>query len=247
MAGIIAGRQCRSNALMRLGRGLLKTANLIIPRSIEMINIFYSNRGDRLAEAAFNNLLNQLPYFHQLEILKFIKWEDQQRSLFGKMLLKTGLQKLRHNSVSLHDLRYNQFSRPYFEHSLDFNISHSGDFVLCAFSQIHKVGIDVEQIKEIPLVGFENYFSPDEWATVIEAKDRMRQFYSLWTKKESFIKAIGTGLNTPLNEVLITGNKISWAGKDWFLHEIHLSAGYVAHLSTETSAPEIAAHRIDFL
>ena len=42
-------------------------------------------------------------------------------------------------------------------------------------------------------------------------KERVEMFYRLWTLKESFIKATGTGMSLPLNEfnIIIDNNIIS--------------------------------------
>jgi 4'-phosphopantetheinyl transferase len=98
-----------------------------------------------------------------------------------------------------------------------FNISHSGNYVVCAVAHT-EVGIDVERIREVNLRIAERFFSPSEIDDLMayEKDSRMQYFITLWTIKESFLKAIGRGLTQHLNSFtivkngesfLLTGNK----------------------------------------
>ncbi len=211
-----------------------------------MIFIFYSITYKELKEEHFYHLLKQLPASIQSQVLKYRKWEDRQRTLIGKLLLTAGLKSLSLTAYVLEELKYTTFLKPYFDSEIDFNISHSGECVICAISSTNKIGIDVEEIQDVPVFDFENYFSKEEWARIQKADDSLYAFYSLWTQKESFIKAIGTGLHLPLNEVTVNDNIITWDDKEWFLHEIKLDQKYVAHLCVNEVAPKIIMKKIDF-
>lgn len=211
-----------------------------------MVYIFYSKSCNRLEEGLFNSLLQQVPFNVQSQILKHRKWEDKQRSLFGKLLLITGLKSLGLISYSLKDLKWTKFRKPYFDNVTDFNISHSGEYTICAISNTNKVGIDIEEIQDIPLYGFESQFSKKEWEKVLNAENSLRSFYTLWTQKEAFIKAIGTGLYFPLNEVFIENNKIIWDNKEWLLEEINLDQRYISYLSTDNFLPKLVIEKIEF-
>ncbi|MEJ7738040.1 MAG: 4'-phosphopantetheinyl transferase superfamily protein [Chitinophagaceae bacterium] len=178
--------------------------------------------------------------------MKFRKWEDKQRSLYGKILLITGLRSLGIKSYSLKDLKYTKFLRPYFDGLVDFNISHSGEYTICAISETNKIGIDIEEIQDIPLFGFDSQFSKKEWGKVLQAENRLQAFYTLWTQKEAFLKAIGTGLNLALNEVVIRDNKITWDDREWYLKEIKLDKRYVSHLATDITLPTILIEKVEF-
>ncbi len=86
-------------------------------------------------------------------------------------------------------------SRP----ELQFNLSHSGDWVVIAWGN-SPVGIDVEVIRRDiawePLV--RRYFSAREQAFVREA-DSLSRFFQVWTAKESYLKYLGTGLTRSLS------------------------------------------------
>ncbi|MFV2057238.1 MAG: 4'-phosphopantetheinyl transferase superfamily protein [Thiohalomonadales bacterium] len=87
---------------------------------------------------------------------------------------------------------------------LHFNLSHSGDIGLLAFCRSTEIGIDIEYINRnanyYKLA--QRFFSKDEFAVIAatEPENISRQFFRLWTRKEAFVKAVGTGLGFPLNK-----------------------------------------------
>jgi 4'-phosphopantetheinyl transferase len=85
---------------------------------------------------------------------------------------------------------------------LDFNLSHTGEFWLLALATIGPVGVDIETPRDETdwdaLV--ERYFSPAEGAAfrALPRERRKEAFFRVWTQKEAFLKARGSGLTTPL-------------------------------------------------
>jgi 4'-phosphopantetheinyl transferase len=211
-----------------------------------MINLFYYKITNRLAPALFSHLLQQIPLVLQTKILKFRNWQDAERSLAGKILLLKGLESIGRKEYTLDDLKYTEFQKPYFDDAIHFNITHSGDYVICALSETHKVGVDVEAIKDIPIDDFTNLFAKQEWAAVINSTNKLDAFYTLWTKKEAFLKAIGCGLSQPLNEVVIENNRIIWESHPWFLHEVKLDSNHIVYVCCNTAVPEITIEEIYF-
>ena len=211
-----------------------------------MIYIFYCTSRDELDGKSFSYFLAKLPKKSQFEVVKFKKWEDRQRSLFSKLLLINGLHIMGLDSLSIDQLKFTRFKRPYFNNNIDFNISHSGEYIICAISHRHKIGVDIEEVKEIPFGDFENEFSSKEMMAIMNSDNNMNSFYTLWTQKEAFLKAIGTGLHTPLNKVEIDNRIIKWNKANWFLSEIILDAKYISHLCTDILHPEIIIREINF-
>ena len=88
--------------------------------------------------------------------------------------------------------------------ALRFNLSHSGDRVVYAFAAGTEIGVDIEQIKEIPeaLQLAHHYFSQAEtaWLAAQPAVTRPVDFLRCWTGKETVVKALGGGLSLPLQE-----------------------------------------------
>lgn len=91
---------------------------------------------------------------------------------------------------------------------LRFNASHSHELALYAFVQDHEIGVDVEFIKkdlkteEIA----DHFFSAAEIQSLTTLPDveKTAAFFRCWTRKEAYIKAIGSGLSHPLDEFDVT-------------------------------------------
>jgi len=202
-----------------------------------MIYLSYYNLKEGLPNGQFIDLLKKLPVFMQNKINSFRNRKDAERSLTGNILLMQLLAEAGLNAYALNQVKYTEYQKPYFDNSVSFNISHSGDYVVCALSKINEVGIDVEEIKHISMDDFNGLFAPVEWNEVVKSENKLNAFYTLWTKKEAFLKAIGCGLNQPLNEVVIEDNAIIWKNKQWFLHEIILDKNHLAWLCCNNPSP----------
>lgn len=83
------------------------------------------------------------------------------------------------------------------ELGLFFNLSHSGDYVLCAVSD-KETGADIQRHEKYEDRLAERFFHPEELAYLRETEDRKQRFYDLWCLKESCIKCTGRGLSTGL-------------------------------------------------
>ena len=87
--------------------------------------------------------------------------------------------------------------------NLRFNISHTRGLVCVAVTQGHDIGVDVEwtgrknQLDDIARAKF----STPEVARLagLQEPDKAQIFFSFWTLKEAYIKAIGKGLAEPLD------------------------------------------------
>ena len=114
--------------------------------------------------------------------------KDKIVSLFSELFILSIV------GVSPKDILYNEYGKPYVDRTgYHFSISHSHSLIVFVSDSL-PVGIDIEPItdKKWPAVRF---FTPNEKALVKSPED----FYTIWTKKEAYIKMLGTGLSTPLH------------------------------------------------
>jgi len=95
--------------------------------------------------------------------------------------------------------------------NVHYNISHSGHYVVCAVATA-ELGIDVERVRKVNLRIAERFFSESEISDLMACneEDRMHYFITLWTIKESYLKAIGRGLTQHLNSFTICKNGDSY-------------------------------------
>lgn len=109
-----------------------------------------------------------------------------------------------------------EHGKPYLEgheegKGLQFNLSHSGDWALIGVVLDRAIGVDIERIREVPEMKSvaRTVFSAREIDHLNRCDESEHEavFFRIWTRKEAIIKAIGTGLATPLKKfsVIATG------------------------------------------
>ena len=188
-------------------------------------------------EQELTDKLLLLPASLQQIILRKRQWTDKQLSIGGKLLLIEALKQLGKGNMSLADIKYNSHHRPYFENTVDFNIAHSGNVVVCCATDSGQIGIDVEQIKEIDLADYTDHFTPNEWSVINTYPNQVEGFYDFWTRKEAVLKAIGTGFHTPLSSVDVSANEITYDGITYHIQPRQIANGYKSHIAA-TTKPE---------
>ncbi|GGF16059.1 hypothetical protein GCM10011383_29270 [Hymenobacter cavernae] len=162
------------------------------------------------------------------------------------MLLLTALKELKLD-YPLADLRYTKFKRPYFDGLVDFNISHSGAYVVCGISLDDKLGVDIELIKDISLQEMQSQFSAQEWLEIVGSSDKLRAFYTHWTRKEAFLKAVGLGLSYSPDKINFIDNAITWKDEPWYCREVVLDHSYACHIVANKEHSELIIKNICFV
>lgn len=164
-------------------------------------------------------LLDYMPEQARSRFSRINKGADVQRSMLGEMLARYLLSgRLKRNSNKI-IFTVGPNGKPAFPEEIDlhFNISHSGQWAVCALASI-PVGVDVERMRRVNPGLAERFFSADEVATLRALPPEMQtaQFIQLWTLKESFLKAIGRGLTRNLNSfsIIQQGNMFEISGDD---------------------------------
>lgn len=85
-----------------------------------------------------------------------------------------------------------------------FNLSHSGDYVVCAVSD-GEVGVDIQKWVPFKERTAERFFAPEEWKLLqtLPMEQRTEMFYRLWTRKEAYGKYTGLGIPDAVRENLL--------------------------------------------
>ncbi|WP_428231972.1 4'-phosphopantetheinyl transferase family protein [Flavobacterium sp.] len=168
--------------------------------------------------------LEFLPPKMKQEVLKYRKLDDKYNCLFGKLMICMGSYMLGYNSFDFEKIIKDNYGKPYMsESNFNFNISHSGNTVVCVFSK-QEIGIDIEEINEIDYSLFDNVFSSRELAEI--NNEGLDKFYELWTKKESVIKAIGKGMSIPLTEIEIDRGYTTYEDDIWYIKSFKIDNKY---------------------
>jgi 4'-phosphopantetheinyl transferase len=141
---------------------------------------------------------------------------------------------------------------------LRFNMSHSGSLAAYAFTLDCEIGIDIEEVCIMPDLEpiAQRYFCGAEAGQLLSIPDeklRREAFFRCWTRKESYIKAIGAGLSVPLDGFQVTFSPDSAArivhiGHDagaasaWTLQHLEPAPGYVGALAYRAPARQVELH-----
>lgn len=107
---------------------------------------------------------------------------------------------------------------------LEYNVSHSGDWLLLVFSIAHSVGVDVEILKnDFPAIDIATrFFTYGESRALMECREpqRVQSFFKVWVRKEAYLKALGKGLHEPLNSFEVPMESLQLSGmKEGAEHE----------------------------
>ncbi|MBA4348156.1 MAG: hypothetical protein C0413_04830 [Clostridiales bacterium] len=85
--------------------------------------------------------------------------------------------------------------KPHLVDHTPFNITHAGDYAVLALSA-HPVGVDLERFRPIDWRRIsERFFHPIEREYLAKSSDPEQDFFRIWTLKESYLKAEGTGFS----------------------------------------------------
>lgn len=134
---------------------------------------------------------------------------------------------------------------------LFFSISHSDNQLAIAITTAGEIGIDLEKVAtRRPCTAIaERYFHPRETAAQqqLSKAEQTPFFFNLWTLKEAFFKAIGTGISTGLDKAQfsLTGESIlarlhpslQETETHWQFQQWSSDAGYKMALALRHSKP----------
>lgn len=160
----------------------------------------YAARASRAYEMFYFDRI--YPYINSRRrehINSYLHVEDALRSLAGEWLTRLALSEKLHLNMFEIMIDYGKNGKPYLNsHSgLHFNVSHSADWSVCAVSAL-PVGIDIEIVQPIDFSFAKDCFTENEFETMTGLADKTEQldyFYTIWTIKESYLKAIGSGFS----------------------------------------------------
>lgn len=160
-----------------------------------MITVYIGHIDSEFINNSFEKSLIKLPDSMIRDIQTCCHMHDRKLRLLGKLLLSDQLKYYSlDKTLLLSNIQINKYGRPSFEHSFDFNISHSGKFAICAAGLDIKIGIDIQEMKEAEFADFNHLFSKNEWNLIIHDRNPQAKFFEFWTRKEAISKIFGTGI-----------------------------------------------------
>lgn len=142
-----------------------------------------------------SKLMEKIPKIRKQKIRKCKQLQARKQSagaglLLGYILKEYGLVDA--------EIKFGSYGKPEVE-GIFFNLSHSKSMVICAVSD-KTVGCDIEQISVAPEKVADRFFSETEieYLSKFAGQEKNKEFYRLWTMKESYMKMTGEGMRLPL-------------------------------------------------
>lgn len=188
---------------------------------------------------------------------KFYFKKARDHFIAGRGFLRTLLGVYLNLDPTLLQFSYEQQGKPVLKEDslgwpIQFNVSHSEGLGVLAFCLDHRVGVDIEYLR--PLADFNDLarmvFTTKE-STMISAlsgEDKQELFYKIWTCKEAHYKALGAGLQIPMDKVGVKfkadgdGVLISSDGveiNNWQLHLFNPRTNYQCAVCVEGGNMEV--------
>lgn len=175
-----------------------------------MIDVYATNVLCLKDKKLFRHLYSKIPNERKLKIDSY-KFEKDKILSLGAWQLFCVVMKNKGISVDKIKIYYKENQKPYIspDVNLYFNLSHSGEYAVCAISE-QDVGCDLQKIGELNMGFAKRFFTPHEYNFLLKEKNECNQkknFYRLWTLKESFMKVTGYGAKLPLKDFNISIQK----------------------------------------
>jgi 4'-phosphopantetheinyl transferase len=184
---------------------------------------------------------------------RFYFERDRDRFIAGRGLLRMILSRYLKVDPCALQFAYGPYGKPeLLQPSLGdpvrFNLSHASGLALFAVTRSRRIGIDVEQLRQVqdlPALIESSFSKREQLALRGRSTSEMHEaFLRAWVRKEAYVKATGEGLNQPLNQVEVTLEPAQnnhpleiVDGKQetphWLLRDLVPTRGFVAAIAVE--------------
>ena len=208
-----------------------------------------------VSEATLQQLTSTLSSKEQNRAASFHFDKDRTRWMVARAVLRILLARYLNTDPHHLDFDTNLYGKPFLTHPslptpLQFNLSHSGDLALYAFTYARHIGIDIEYKRAgIDYDALARVsFAPNERAALRSLPDSLQHdaFYNCWSRKEAYIKARGKGIYIPLDQfdvsllpgvpaALLHSREDPEAPTHWTLHDLPSIPDYASALAVEGS------------
>ena len=190
-------------------------------------------------------------YKREKDRVRFIARRSILRSLIGRYLNCRG-ESLRFRVAPFGKLALQQLDAA----RLAFNVSQTDGTALLAFAWDCHVGVDVERLiggMDVTGIGREVFSSIEEAALDAARPDSVAAFFSTWVRKESLLKALGTGLSGEPKSYTTGNDSQLGAGRwiashkgakmtGWTCHDLVLRPEFRGSLAVSLDSPGVSLY-----
>ncbi len=189
----------------------LKEINAPVSRTLHtgQIHVWMFSLADTYDIRMYFSLLNPE---EKKQLGHFQKESDQNRSLIGHSMLRHLLGRYLSYPAEKLCFETGPYGKPFLANDnlpfpINFNLSHSGEWIVLAFSPDGPIGIDIEKprISIDSLKIIKRFFHPAEFHifSSMEENDRELLFFRYWTIREAFLKGLGGGFSLSPDSFLV--------------------------------------------
>jgi 4'-phosphopantetheinyl transferase len=183
---------------------------------------------------------------------KFLQAEDASRFILGRAMIRCLCAQRFDLQPARVPLEISSRGKPRLggahAEALQFNLAHSGNFVVAAWTPERTLGIDIEHARPSRIRPYAELgrraFSSEELNVLVQAPEEAAAeiFYSIWVRKEAILKAEGCGLANALQEfsVVRRTRQVEWipevvfpGGKTWNVEPLDVHPDYPAAIACE--------------
>jgi 4'-phosphopantetheinyl transferase len=173
----------------------------------EQLYLWFAHPEELLAEAVTRECALLLSEDERTRWQRFRLARNRHEYLITRTLVRTALSQYHSMAPGTWRFQSNEYGKPntYPDCGLRFNLSNSPGIVVCLISKGPEMGVDVEpfeRAEEIAELAPEVFSQPElAQLAALSNRERLDRVLSLWTLKEAFVKAMGTGLSQSMNGV----------------------------------------------
>ncbi len=193
-----------------------------------MTEIYYTDTNDI---SDIELYYNTLPEYRRDKVNRLVNEADKKASLCAGLLIDRFIGKT--------EIKFGKYGKPCAVNGKQFNISHSGNYVIIAVSDT-EVGCDVEMLKNVDYERLGRIvFHENELVAIKNAEDKQECFYRFWTMKEAFIKCLGEGFHFKTSSLDLCGTKhaLEYEGETYFFKEYMLKGTKIMLCSADKNLP----------
>ena len=193
---------------------------------------FHSILQDKSAES----FLDRLPAHLRTDANRYTDPLSRLQSAVGLLLLCRGTKTLYGQDIP--DIARGKNGKPFFQGNpnLHFNISHTDALAACAFAD-RPIGLDIqtEQPGRQDLAPRVLCKQEQDWLDALPEDQQQYGFFKLWTRKESVVKNIGTGIGLGLQSLNVLGDTLHRQGQTYHLYHTYYNRMCHLALCSETA------------
>ena len=186
----------------------------------------------------FRRVAGVLEYHKQQALKQYRSTRQRMQTLLGLLLVEQGMRMFGHDDFSLQQIIYQANGKPVSNCPVKFNISHSGNRVVCVFSDRQDVAIDVEKYRPLRQSLKQRY---------LDNIDSDRKALQGWTAREAMVKLVDYLSISDIPHMKLHDARISVAGISCYSKLINLSPGYACAIACHKKPRYIQQQAVRFI